>query len=89
MCACTSTKPGMIVLPAASTTFAPVGLSTLPVGPTDTTRLSVTTTSPFSMTSSAFIVTIRAPVSTIDPRGRARGASTTGVMDSGVSAPSA
>src|SRR5262244_280745 len=52
MCAWTSTKPGMIVLPAASTTCAPAGRVTLPVAPTSTTRLPEMTTSPFSMTPS-------------------------------------
>jgi hypothetical protein len=82
----------MIVLPATSMIFAPAGRFTWPAAPTAATRLSVTTMSPFSMTSvspAPFIVTIRALARTIDPCGRARGTSTTGSNASGLSAVSA
>src|SRR5439155_19379 len=71
-CAWMSTNPGMIVLPLTSITRAPAGGA--PRAPTDTMRLSVTTTSPFSTTSSPFMEMIRAPCNTTVPRGeRCRG----------------
>ena len=83
MCACTSTKPGTIVLPATSMTFAPAGTATRPLAPTATMRLPVTTTSARSSTSSPFIVATRAPVRTTVPVGRARGTSIDAVDTSG------
>src|SRR5512134_3073282 len=56
MCAWTSTRPGMIVLPLTSMMRAPAGTLTLPCAPTAAMRLPVTTTSPRSITSVAFIV---------------------------------
>src|SRR6266851_3157839 len=53
-------KPGMMVLPATSIVRAPAGGLSEPLRPTETMRLSVTRTSPLWMTSSAFIVMIRA-----------------------------
>ena len=70
MCACVSTKPGTIVLPATSITRAPAGASAL--GPTLVMRLLVTTTSAFSSTSSPRIVMTRAPRSTTVPCGMSR-----------------
>ena len=66
-----SISPGMIVLPATSMTRAPVGAAH--VAATQRMRLSVTTRSPFSISSSPFIETMRAPRSTTDPRGTSRG----------------
>ena len=57
----------MIGLQATSMTRAPLGTVTLPVAPTAVTRSPVTTTSPLGMTSSPFIVMIRAPRSTTVP----------------------
>ncbi len=74
MCACTSTKPGMIVLPDTSIVRAPLGTVTLPSAPTATMRLFVTTTSPRGITSSPFIVMMRAPRRTTVPVGRSLGA---------------
>ena len=74
MCACTSTSPGMIVLPDTSIVRAPAGTVTLPSAPTAVIRLFVTTTSPRWITSSPFIVMIRAPRSTTVPLGRSFGA---------------
>jgi len=73
MCEWMSTRPGMIVFPLTSMTVAPGAAGPLPVGPTETIRLSRTTKSPFSMTWSPFMVTIRAPRSTTVPRGTSRG----------------
>ncbi len=75
-CACVSTKPGTIVLPATSITCAPPGTSTVPRRPTAAMRLSRTTTSASSITSSPRIVTTRAPRSTATPSGVSRRAST-------------
>src|SRR6185503_5811227 len=69
--ACTSTNPGTIVFPATSMIWAPGGAC--PRGPTETIRSFVTTTSPFSMISSPFIDTTRAPRNTTVPRGMSRG----------------
>ena len=60
----------MIVLPETSIVRAPAGTATLPSAPTATMRLFVTTTSPRGMTSSPFIVMMRAPFSTTVPVGR-------------------
>ena len=59
-----STNPGMIVFPAASIDLAPAGAVQ---APTQTMRLSVTTTSPLAMISSPFMLMIRAPLSTTVP----------------------
>ena len=75
MCACVSTKPGTMVLPAMSMTVAPSGTSPGPAD-TDTMRLSVTTTSAFSTISSPFMVIARAPRRTTVPRGMSRSALT-------------
>ena len=58
--ACTSTMPGMIVLPAASMRMAPAGIATRPTGPIATIRLPRMTMVPFSMGAPAR-VTMRAP----------------------------
>jgi hypothetical protein len=63
----------MTVLPAASKVLAPAGTETVPDGPMAAIRLSVTTMSAFSRTSSPFIVTTRAPLSTHEPCGTDRG----------------
>ena len=76
MCACTSINPGMIVLPDTSITRAPPGTFTLPCAPTPTMRLPVTTTSPRAITSSPFMVMMRAPRSTTVPVGRSLAAVT-------------
>ena len=60
ICACGSTKPGTIVLPLMSISLAPGGAVTEPVFPTAAIRLFTTNMSPFSITSSPFIVIIRA-----------------------------
>jgi hypothetical protein len=57
-----------------------------PRRPTAAMRLSVTSTSPLAITSSPFIVTMRAPVSSTDPLGLARGTSTVTSVISGSSA---
>src|SRR5882672_7429858 len=66
-----SISPGVMVLPATSMTRAPAGA--VHVAATHAMRLSVATRSPFSISSSPFIETIRAPRSTTDPRGTPRG----------------
>jgi hypothetical protein len=63
----------MIVLPDTSIVRAPLGTWTLPSAPTATMRLFVTTTSPRWITSSPFIVMIRAPRNTTVPLGRSFG----------------
>lgn len=69
MCACTSIKPGIIVLPAISMRSTPAGTATL--APTALMRLSSMRMAPRSMTSSPFMVISRALVSATCPRGRA------------------
>src|SRR6266550_4001182 len=66
-----SISPGMMVLPATSMTRARPGAGH--VAATHAMRLSVTTRSPFSISSSPFIETMRAPRNTTDPRGTSRG----------------
>ena len=62
----------------------PAGALTLPRSPTAAMRLSVTRTSPFSITSSPRMVMTRAPVSRMEPVGLARGSSTTAsTLDAG------
>ena len=68
-----STNPGMIVFPVTSMDVVPAGMFTLPDAPTDTMRLLVTSTSPRSMTSSPFMVMMRALRSTTLPTGRSFG----------------
>ena len=77
MCAWTSTKPGITVLPRRSRRRTPAGAATRPRSPTATIRLSVTRTSPLSITWSPIMVMTRAPLSRIEPDGRDRGTSTT------------
>src|SRR5688572_11573756 len=72
-CAWASCRPGMIVVPAASTTVAPLGIWTLPEGPTAAIRSPVTTIVPRSITSSPRMVTSRAFVNATVPRGTSRG----------------
>ena len=69
--------PGMIVLPATLMVRVPAGTVREPRRPTAATRLLVTSTSPCGITSSPFIVIMRAPVSSTEPVGFARGSSTT------------
>ncbi len=71
----TSTRPGITVLPVPSTTCAPAGITTEPRGPTARIRSRSHTTTPSSITSSPFMVTIRAPDSAVTPAGRASGCS--------------
>ncbi len=61
----------MIVLPLASTTVAPLGMLTLPAGPTATIRSPSITIVPLSMApaSSPAMVRMRAPVSATVPLG--------------------
>jgi hypothetical protein len=63
----------MIVLPETSIVRAPAGTVTLPSAPTATMRLFVTTISPRGITSSPFIVMMRAPRRTTVPPGRSFG----------------
>ncbi len=63
----------MIVLPATLMVRAPAGAFSDPFLPTAAMRLSVTSTSPDGMTSSPFIVMMRAPVSSTEPLARDRG----------------
>jgi hypothetical protein len=58
-------------------TRASDGTVSEPFRPTPAMRLSVTSTSPAAITSSPFIETIRAPLRSTDPFGRARADSTT------------
>ena len=64
-----STNPGMTVLPETSISRALPGMSTVPLAPTPTIRLSRITMSPFSMISFPFMVTMRAPRSATTPSG--------------------
>ena len=65
-----------MVAPAMSIDVASAGTVTLPAAPTAVMRLFVTTMSPRAMTSSPFIVMIRALRSTMVPRGMSRVACT-------------
>ena len=60
----------MIVLPATLMVRVPAGALSEPRLPTAAMRLSVTSTSPCGITSSPFIVMMRAPVSSTEPFGR-------------------
>ena len=70
-----SMKPGMIVFPLASMIFASSGGFADPSRRRQRFGHRVTMTSPCSMTSSPFIVMIRAPRSTTVPEGTSRGTS--------------
>ena len=69
--ACASTRPGMIVLPATSTTLAPAGIATCARGPMAAMRSPRTTTTPSSTIPPSLVarVTRRAPVSATMPVG--------------------
>ena len=63
----------MIVFPAASTRTASPGTSTADAGPTALIRLPSTTIVPSAITSSPFMVTMRALVNATFPFGLVRG----------------
>ena len=74
----------MIVFPVMSIVFTPAGVLTWPERPTAAMRLFSTRMSPRSITSSPFIVTMRAFLSSTLPRPCARGSSKPTVVVCGV-----
>ncbi len=74
-CECVSTMPGMMTLPLASTTVAPLGTRTEPLAPTAVMRPSSMTTTPSAISGPLIGMTV-APTNAVDwplaPEARSR-----------------